>query len=186
MSFMKNFRFLVSLFLISVLFIPAYSKQNSTLNGLFNQLKNTENSQNADFLEKKIWAIWNKHPKNNNLTEKLKLGTDLMREGSYGYALKVFNNVIKTDPGWSEAWNKRATLLFFMNNFKRSLQDIRVVLSLEPRHFGALSGQAQIYIELGEYEKAIKSLEKATQIYPVIKSNKIIPSLEKIIKEQSI
>ena len=73
-----------------------------------------------------------------------------------------------------------------MKNFEKSLEDIKIVLSIEPRHFGALSGQAQIYIELGEYEKAIKSLKKASKIHPIIRSNKLIPNLEKIIKEQSI
>jgi tetratricopeptide (TPR) repeat protein len=183
---MRNLRFLLSLFLIFIFFLPVYSSQESTLDELFNKLKNTENYKDADTLEKKIWAVWNKHPKNKDLTEKLELGTELMYEGSYSYALRVFDNIIRTDPGWSEAWNKRATLLFFMKNFEKSLEDIRVVLSIEPRHFGALSGQAQIYIELKEYEKAIKSLKKANQIHPVSRGNKLIPSLEKIIKEQSI
>jgi tetratricopeptide (TPR) repeat protein len=109
-----------------------------------------------------------------------------MYEGSYNYALKVFNNIIETDSQWSEAWNKRATLLFFMKDFKRSLEDIKIVLNIEPRHFGALSGQAKIYIELEEYEKAIDSLKKAQEIYPIIRTNNLILDLERLIKEQSI
>ena len=136
--------------------------------------------------QKKIWAVWNKHPENIILTDKLEFGTELMYEGNYNYALKVFNNIIKTDSEWSEAWNKRATLLFFMKDFNKSLDDIKIVLRIEPRHFGALSGQAQIYIELEEYEKALDSLKKASKIYPVIRGNKLIPDLKKLIKKQSI
>ncbi len=109
-----------------------------------------------------------------------------MYEGNYNYALKVFNNIIKTDSEWSEAWNKRATLLYFMKDFKKSLEDIKVVLTIEPRHFGALSGQAQIYIQLEKYEKAIVSLKKARDIHPIIRGNKLIPDLEQLIKKQSI
>ncbi|KRO73655.1 MAG: hypothetical protein ABS02_04625 [Pelagibacteraceae bacterium BACL5 MAG-120813-bin20] len=109
-----------------------------------------------------------------------------MYDGDYDYALKVFNNVIVTDPKWSEAWNKRATLFFFMKNFQDSLKDIEVVLNLEPRHFGALSGQAQIFIELKEYERALDSLKKAKKIHPIIRGNKLIPELEEIIKKQTI
>ena len=69
---------------------------------------------------------------------------------------------------------------------ERSLEDIKIVLSIEPRHFGALSGQAQIYIELEEYEKAIDSLKKAQEIYPIIRTNNLILNLERLIKEQSI
>ena len=43
--------------------------------------------------------------------------------------LKVFDNIIVTDPQWSEAWNKRATVYFLMNEFKNSLDDIDKVLS---------------------------------------------------------
>ena len=46
-------------------------------------------------------------------------------------ALKVFNNVIDSDPEWSEAWNKRATVYFLMSQFTESLSDIDKVLSIE-------------------------------------------------------
>ena len=88
------------------------SSQKNILNELFNQLGKVNNSKTAILLENKIWSIWNKHPNNDKLTEKLEFGTGLMQEGSYEYALKVFNNVLVSDPNWSEAWNKRATLFF--------------------------------------------------------------------------
>ena len=120
--------------------------------------------------------------KNINLTDRLKLGTELMNKGSHNYALKIFNNVIETDPYWSEGWNKRATLFFLIKEYDRSLYDIEKVLSLESRHFGALTGRAQIFIELKQYQKAINDLKKAKKINPSIKSNEIIPRLEKLIK----
>ena len=183
---MNNYKLILSFFLILIFITPAKSTQSILLNQLFTELSKTDNLKDADLLEKKIWAVWNQHPKNIILTDRLKFGTELMYEGSYNYALKVFNNIIETDSEWSEAWNKRATLLFFMKDFKRSLEDIKIVLNIEPRHFGALSGQAQIYIEFEEYEKAIDSLKKAQEIYPVIKTNNLILDLERLIKEQSI
>ena len=77
-----------------------------------------------------------------------------MSEGSYNYALQIFTNIIRTDPLWSEAWNARATLFFYMNNYKESLKDIDKVLDLEPRHFGALSGRAQILIKIRTIRKS--------------------------------
>ena len=109
-----------------------------------------------------------------------------MHYGDYNYALKVFDNIIITDPQWSEAWNKRATLYFLMKKFTNSLEDIEKVLSLEPRHFGALSGQARIFIKLQKYEDAIKSIERALEFYPSFKSRELIPEIEKLIKEESI
>ena len=160
--------------------------QVAELNKLFDDLSMINNPQEADILEKKIWAVWNKHPNQKNLTEKLELGTNLMYQGQYDYALKVFTNIIETDPEWSEAWNKRATLLFLMKDYQKSLDDISIVLNLEPRHFGALSGRAQIYIDLELYQKALKDLKEARKIHPVIRGNRLIDELEKLINGQDV
>ena len=182
--------FMKILILVFFLFFTAASSKNleqvNKLDQLFDQLKNVNNSKTAELLEKNIWSIWNEHPNNIKLTERLEFGTELMEYGSYEYALKVFNNVLKTDPDWSEAWNKRATVFFLMNQYSKSLNDIDRVLIIESRHFGALSGQARIFIKLGEYEKAIKSLKKALEFYPTFRSGELIPQIEKLIKEESI
>ena len=137
---MKVYRIFLLFLFISSFFLSAQSSQKIILNKLFDQLIEANDSNNAEQLEKKIWSIWIIHPKDNRLTDKMELGTELMQYGDYNYALKVFDNIIVNDPQWSEAWNKRATVYFLMNKFKNSLDDINKVLSIEPRHFGALSG----------------------------------------------
>ena len=161
-------------------------EQKNKLNRLFDQLGKVNNSKTAALIEKEIWSLWHEHPNNNKLTDKLELGIELMQYGSYDYALKIFDNIIKADPNWSEAWNKRATVLFLMSQYTKSLSDIEKVLIIESRHFGALSGQARIFIKLQEYEKAIKSLKRALKFYPSFKSGDLIPEIEKLIKEESI
>jgi tetratricopeptide (TPR) repeat protein len=172
--------------IISSFFLSAHSSHKTLLNKLFNKLEKVDNSKTAELLEKKIWSIWHKHHSDNRLTEKLKFGAELMEYGSYDYALKVFDNVIATDPEWSEAWNKRATVYFLMKKYKKSLNDIDKVLEIEARHFGALSGQARIFIKLQEYERAIVSLEKALKFHPLFRSGDLIPEIEKLIKEESV
>ena len=179
----------VLILFLFIFFTPLNSENfehKSKLNKLFDQLEKINNYKTASSLEKKIWSLWHEHPIDNKLTEKLALGTDLMQYGNYDYSLMVFNNIIKTDPDWSEAWNKRATLFFLMKQYKKSLDDIEMVLDIESRHFGALSGQARIFIKLKEYEKAILSIKKALKIYPSFRSGDLIPEIEKLIKEESI
>ena len=183
---MKFNKFFLILLFISSLFSSAQSSQENILNNLFNQLEKVNNTKSAILLEGKIWSIWNKHPTNNRLTERLEFGAELMQYGDYNYALRVFDNIIVTDPKWSEAWNKRATVHFLMSQFTDSLNDIDKVLNIEPRHFGALSGQARIFIKLQKYEKAIKSIEKALSFYPSFKSGEMIPEIERLIREESI
>ena len=183
MKFRKIFLIILC---ISSFFSFAQSSQENILNNLFRQLEKVHNSKSAALLEEKIWSIWNEHPTNNELTERLEFGTELMQYGDYDYALRVFDNIIVTDPKWSEAWNKRATLYFLMSQFTNSLDDIDKVLNIEPRHFGALSGQARIFIKLQKYENAIKSIEEALKFYPSFKSRELIPEIEKLIREESI
>ena len=183
MRFNKIF---LTILCISSLFSFAQSSQENILNNLFNQLEKVNNSKSATLLEEKIWSIWNKHPTNNKLTERLEFGTELMQHGDYNYALRIFDNIIDTDPKWSEAWNKRATVHFLMSQYTDSLNDIDKVLNIEPRHFGALSGQARIFIKLQNYEKAIKSIEKALRFYPSFKNGEMIPEIERLIREESI
>jgi len=177
--------FLIVLY-ISSFFSVAQSSQENILNHLFNQLEKVNNQKSAALLETKIWSIWNEHPTNNKLTERLEFGTELMQYGDYNYALRVFDNIIVTDPKWSEAWNKRATVYFLMSQFADSLDDIDKVLNIEPRHFGALSGQARIFLKLQKYEKAIKSIERALKFYPSFKSGEMIPEIKRLIREESI
>ena len=183
---MNIYRFFIFYLLINSIFFSSQSSQKNHLDELFNQLQKVNNNNTAEILEKKIWSIWNSHPNNIKLTEKLEFGTELMQYGSYDYALKVFNNILDTDPEWSEAWNKRATLFFLMNQYTKSLKDIEKVLKIESRHFGALSGQARIYIKLREYEKAIISIQKALNFYPSFRSGDLIPKIKRLIKEESI
>ena len=110
-----------------------------------------------------------------------------MNIGELNKAFDLFTKIIATEPDWSEAWNKRATVLYLMNQHQSSLDDIKITLVLEPRHFGALSGQALNYIELKKYEKAIESYKAAQKIYPLLDSaKKMIPELQELINDQAV
>ena len=74
-----------------------------------------------------------------------------------------------------------------MGKYQESQNDIDKVLKLEKRHFGALSGQGLVQIKLKNYEKALKSYEKVKEIYPSMRSPRImIPQIKELIKNQSV
>jgi len=165
-------------------------ERESELNNLFKQLKNSQATKAIE-IENKIWKIWSIHPSNDRrgfrLTELLDQGSLLTDRKELNKAYEIFTQIIATDPNWSEAWNKRALVLYLMKQYQSSLDDIKITLTLEPRHFGALSGQALNYIELKQYEKAIKSYKAAQKIYPVMgAAKKMIPELQELIKDQTV
>ena len=178
---------------LSLLFFSNVNAKDrkSELDKLFSQLKNSKNLSSAQIVEKKIWEIWLIHPSDDRrgfrLTELLTQGYRLMNMGELSKAYELFTKIIAVEPDWSEAWNRRATVLYLMNQYQASLNDIKITLTLEPRHFGALSGQALNYIALKQYEKAIQSYKAAQKIYPLLDSaKKMIPELQEFIKDQAI
>ena len=187
---MKKF---ISILILSFLFFNNLNAEDriSELDKLFVQLKNTKDLSSAQIIENKIQKIWSIHPSDDRrgfrLTELLNQGSRLMNIGELNKAFDLFTKIIATEPDWSEAWNKRATVLYLMNQHQSSLDDIKITLVLEPRHFGALSGQALNYIELKKYEKAIESYKAAQKIYPLLDSaKKMIPELQELINDQAI
>ena len=172
---MKKF---ISILILSFLFFNNVGAEDrkSELDKLFTQLKNAKDSSSSLMIGNKIQKIWMIHPSGDRrgfrLTELLNQGSRLMSSGELRKAYMLFTKIIATEPDWPEAWNKRATVLYLMNKYESSLDDIKITLSLEPRHFGALSGQALNYIELKKYEKAIESYKAAQKIYPAIDSAK--------------
>ena len=160
--------------------------RNNELDQLFKKLKLNNKNSTYD-IEQKIWNIWSTHPSDNNLTMRLAEGSKLVLKKRLSAAIKIFTEVIGKDPSWAEAWNKRATVLFMIGDYKGSQKDIDKVLNLESRHFGALAGQGLVNIKLKNYEKAIKSYEEAQKIYPTMQSPKImIKQIKELIKGQSI
>ena len=177
---------------ILVLGLLFFSNANSEereleLNKLFNQLKNNSNVSMAFEVEMKIWNIWSTHPSQENLTQLLANGSNLMTQHKLNKAYETFSKVISLDPNWAEGWNKRATVLYMLGRHEESQEDINEVLKLEKRHFGALSGQGLVQIELKNYERAINSYKEVQKIYPSMQSPKImIPQLKELIKSESI
>ena len=162
------------------------SDRDNNLNKLFDELK-VGNFTISQEVEQKIWNIWSTHPTDQNLTEILGEGSKHVRNQELVQAFDIFTKVIEIDPTWAEAWNKRATVLYLLGDYNGSQKDIDKVLKLEKRHFGALAGEGLVNIELKNYEKAIKSYQKAQKIYPSMKSpNIMIEKIKELIKQQSI
>ena len=159
---------------------------NEQLNKLFDDLKIS--SESSSFLiEQKIWKLWSTHPNDEKLTTLLAEGSAAVNNNQLTEAINIFTKVIELDPNWAEAWNKRATVFYLVGQFQKSQDDIDKVLNLEKRHFGALAGQGLVNIQLKNFEKAIKSYQKALEIYPSMRSPEImIKEIEALIKQELI
>ncbi len=172
------------------LFSSGTLAQNETaakLDELFERLKKTNNPMSAKQIEGKIWKLWTTHPSQESLTNLLAKGSKYMAQNQLTSAHNVFSKAIELDPNWAEAWNKRATVLYLMGNLELSQNDIDMVLKLEKRHFGALSGQGLVQTAMKNYQKAIDSYIEAHKVYPAMETPlMMIERLKEIIKKESI
>ena len=154
---------------------------------LFDQLKSSIDYESSKVIESKIWELWTTHPSENSLTALLADGSFYMSQNKLETAYETFTETIELDSSWAEAWNKRATVLYLMGQYKLSQADIDKVLELEARHFGALSGQGLVQAALKNYQKAIDSYIEAHKVHPNMKSPLImIEKLKLQIQKESI
>ena len=161
------------------------NEREAKLDKLFLELKNNITSS-SPMIAQQIWSLWSTHPTDEKLTSILDEGSRLVQDRQLARAINVFTEVIELDPTWAEAWNKRATVFYMVGEFDKSQDDIDKVLELEKRHFGALAGQGMVNIQLKNYDKAKRSYQKVQEIYPAMKSPKVmIEQIEELIKRQS-
>jgi len=115
--------------------------------------------------EQGLWALWTRsgNPETDRLLEG---GTELMQRGAYAEAIDVFSAVIQRAPDFAEGWNKRATAYFLAGEYRKSIADCEEVFKRNPKHFGALSGNGQNWLALGELDKSLEYLKRALEVNP--------------------
>ena len=179
-------KILTIIFLFLSTTVLSANERETQLDKLFNELKKNISSSSPKIAEQ-IWTLWSTHPTDEKLTSILDEGSRLVQDQKLVKAIDIFTDAIEMDPTWAEAWNKRATVYYMVGKFQKSQDDIYKVLELENRHFGALAGQGMVNIQLKNYDKAKLSYQKAQEIYPAMKSSKVmIEQIEELIKRQSI
>lgn len=135
------------------------------LDPLFRELAAAEYPLTAQQLEREIWLTW-LDSGDEAVNEKLKAGIAAMQDGRLEEAIKRFSEVTEMAPDFAEGWNKRATAYYLNGELAKSMSDIQKTLSLEPRHFGAISGMGLIFLQRGDERAALDVFEEVLEIHP--------------------
>ena len=159
-------RISLTIFLIFLMVSISQADQNDPkLEILFNDLSQTQSEMKAQPILLEIWSIWSVAI-DIKTQEKFDAGNQLMSKRQYDESILMFSDAINLQPTFAEAWNKRATVNYIIGNYEESISDIFSTLELEPRHFGALDGLAQIYMLQNKYFKAAQVYRKILEILP--------------------
>ena len=164
----------------------SHNSYSSELDDLFFKLKQSTNHTLAMDYEAKIWNLWLNNGSTKSSNSQMQTGLKLLHNGKLDQALSLFKNLSKKEPLWAEPINKIATIKFLQGDYLGSLNDIKLTLKLERRHFGAISGLVQINIILKEYKQALKNLDYVLKIHPFIGIKKLKPYIQNLLNNSSI
>jgi tetratricopeptide (TPR) repeat protein len=137
----------------------------SNLDFLFGALKVAPDDETAKAIEQRIWALWMRSRSDtaNLLMSRVQKAIE---DKDLDLAITLLDAVVKIKPDYIEGWNRRATIFYMKKDYGRSIADIREVLRLEPRHFGALTGLGLILQDIGDDKQALEVYRRALAVYP--------------------
>ncbi|SFO48690.1 hypothetical protein SAMN03159463_02093 [Mesorhizobium sp. NFR06] len=139
------------------------------LDQLFAELRRERNEKAAERIAGRIWNEWNQSG-SASIDLMMQWAQKATEDQKFDVALDFLDQVVTLQPDYAEGWNRRATVHFLMKNYGKSMADIDRTLQLEPRHFGALSGLAQIMADTGHKQSALEAWQKVLAIYPMMRS----------------
>ncbi|MET2832707.1 tetratricopeptide repeat protein [Mesorhizobium shangrilense] len=171
--------FLTALLLSGSIAVPAWSDEpvnppvaatkEARLDQLFIDLKRERNEKAAERIAGRIWGEWSQSG-SASIDLMMQWSQKAIENQKFDVALDFLDQVVTLQPNYAEGWNRRATVHFMMKNLGKSMSDIDHALQLEPRHFGALSGLAQIMALTGHKQSALEAWQKVLAIYPMMRN----------------
>jgi tetratricopeptide (TPR) repeat protein len=141
---------------------------------LFDALRTAPSEGAGQAIAQQVWHFWMRQapdPASGALMERVQ---ERRLEYDYAGAMVLLDELVARAPDWSEAWNQRATVLFFQEKYDRSLDDVEKTLELEPLHFGALAGKAVILMRQGRIELGQLALRQALEIHPWLSERRML------------
>ncbi|MBN9241868.1 MAG: hypothetical protein J0I98_03655 [Mesorhizobium sp.] len=139
------------------------------LDALFASLKRERNEKAAERIAGQIFEEWN-HSGSASIDLMMQWSQKAIEDKKYAVALDFLDEIVTLQPTYAEGWNRRATLHYLMKNYAKSMADIDRTLQLEPRHFGAISGLAQIMADTGRKQQALEAWQRVLDIYPMLRN----------------
>jgi tetratricopeptide (TPR) repeat protein len=149
----------------------------AVLDQLFDALRTAQDPETAQQLDEAIWTVWT-NPSDPVLHERMRAVLLARGTGNIAEALRLLDKLVVDYPDYAEGWNQRATIHYIMGHLDLSLADCAKVLELEPRHFGALSGRALIYLSQGKRALALKDMAAALAVHPFLSERQLFPELD--------
>ncbi len=169
MGIMKHLhKSIVAALLLGVWFsTPSSAKSladSERLDLLFEQLLEADPDE-ADRIEGQIITEWGKSG-SAAMDLLFRRGEDAMDAGTPDVAIEHFTALVDHAPDFAEGYNGRASAYYQMGLYGPAIDDLRLVLVLDQRHFGAMPGVAVVLEEIGRPEDALEVWRRVEALVP--------------------
>ena len=162
------------------------AEREKTLNDLYALLATSDDEEAAKAISDAIERVW-LHSGSATVDLLMERSIKAMADKNTELALKLLDAVVDLAPDFTEAWNRRAYVHFVEKDTERALGDLRRALALDPNHFKALDGLAQILREMGEKKPALKAFRQLLEVHPYWSgAQQAVEELEREVDGQGI
>lgn len=146
--------------------LPETAAEKARLLGeLYAHLATAEDAATAGRIAARIEALW-VHSGSDTVNLLMQRAAIAAAKSKNEVAIKLLDYVVELAPDFAEGFNRRAFLHFAMNDVEKAVGDLRRAIALEPFHFKALEGLAQIWRETGNKRGAYHVLKQLLDIHP--------------------
>ena len=84
-------------------------------------------------------------------------------------AVELMDRVVELRPDWAQAWNRRASAFYLLDDPVRAIADLGQALAREPRLYDAMDSLGRLQLAAGDEKLALKVFRKALSVHPFLK-----------------
>jgi tetratricopeptide (TPR) repeat protein len=146
--------------------IPSTADEKSKLLGdLYAHLAAADSAEAAKKVQATIERLWT-HSGSDTVSLLMQRASKALGAKDHDTAIKFLDYVVLLAPDYAEGFNRRAYIHFARNDLASAVGDLRRTLALEPNHFRALDGLAQIWRQTGNAKGALNVVKQLLEVHP--------------------
>lgn len=141
------------------------AERDTVLSELYGHLAASEDETAAKAVAESVERVW---LHSGSPTVDLLFGRAMQAtaEKDYDRALRFLDQVLEQAPDFTEGWSRRAFVHFQLGSVRPAVGDLRRALALDPNHFKALDGLAQVLRDVGEKRAALQVMRRLIEVHP--------------------
>jgi tetratricopeptide (TPR) repeat protein len=145
----------------------------SSLDELFERLGKAQSEQEAQGIAS---LIERRFSRSGSDTADLLLSraAEAYAKKDFPLAIELIDRVLALQPNWAEAWYKRATVFYQLDDPVGAMADLHRVLKIEPRHFNAWTGLGHVFMASDDKARALEAYRRVLKINPQLSDVKTI------------